>query len=123
MIVVAPLPKKPSSVTCVDNWLNHYNIKHNIDIQDVEDACLELQQILKSSSSNSNTNTTINYYITRTGNPLVQDSSFIPLHQAVSQLSISSNNQESRRPRSYSVGDHRNNNQYITQQPSCKPVY
>ncbi|OAD77953.1 hypothetical protein PHYBLDRAFT_164832 [Phycomyces blakesleeanus NRRL 1555(-)] len=47
--------------------------------------------------------------IVRTGNPLPQDSSFIPLHQAVSHLQVSDCPPGVKhRPRSYSVGDHRN---------------
>lgn len=94
MNVIAPRPKKPSSIY----WLNNNNT-----MQHVQDACLELQQILHSQNSlGSNSSCII-----RTGNPLVQDSSFIPLHQAVSQLSVS------RRPRSYSVGDPRDHVQPV----------
>ncbi|CAO3657416.1 unnamed protein product [Mucor hiemalis] len=125
MNVVAPLPKKPSSNNG-RNWFDHYDAQ-NIDMQD---ACLELQQILLCSASSSCFDSS-NFYITRSGNPLVQDSSFIPLHQAVSQLSVVSpplNQQQpqqelvTKRPRSYSVGDRRNN-YYIIQPTPCKPVY
>lgn len=125
MNVVAPLPKKPSS-NSGRNWFDHYDAQ-NIDMQD---ACLELQQILLCSASSSYFDSP-NLYIARSGNPLVQDSSFIPLHQAVSQLSVASppvhqqqQQQElvTKRPRSYSVGDNRNN-YHIFQPIPCKPVY
>lgn len=95
MNVIAPRPKKPSSI---NYWLNNNN-----KMLDVQDACVELQQILNCQNSFNNNSSCI----TRTGNPLVQDSSFIPLHQAVSQLTVS------RRPRSYSVGDPRNHVQPV----------
>lgn len=134
MQVIAPCPKKPSSHSGYyynNYWLN--NNENSLDIHaDVQDACLELQQILTCSSSSLQQQY---YSITRTGNPLVQDSSFIPtnngttsssLHQAVSQLSVSPNNNNAassaststRRPRSYSVGDPPNH--YIQLQ---SPVY
>lgn len=91
MNVIAPRPKKPSGSIY---WLNN-NIQ--------QDACLELQQILHCQNPFNNNSSCI----IRTGNPLVQDSSFIPLHQAVSQLSVS------RRPRSYSVGDPRDHVQPV----------
>ncbi|KAI9321483.1 hypothetical protein BX666DRAFT_2023612 [Dichotomocladium elegans] len=83
MNIVAPCPKKPSSI-----YSPHPSIRHGDD-----DVCQELRQIL-----------TANHYysqeeIARTGNPLPQDSSFIvPLHHLqVSEAKL--------RPRSYSVGD------------------
>lgn len=91
-------------------------------MEDVEDACLELQQILQYQTiyqQQQQYRFHNEHLITRTGNPLIQDSSFIPLHQAVSQLNVS--DPTTRRPRSYSVGDPRN--QYIIQPLPCKPVF
>lgn len=135
MQVIAPCPKKPSSSSSsstggsssnyyyYDN--NNYWSNNNMNL-DIQDACLELQQILSSTWSSLGVQQQ-EYYdnITRTGNPLVQDSSFIPscdantLHQAVSQLSVSPSTSTvvapttTGRPRSYSVGDPRNH--YILQ--------
>lgn len=123
--VIAPCPKKPSTVPTVGS--NQLESKH-IDMGDVEDACLELQQILQSQTRHlfqqqqqflyTYPNTIDEHFITRTGNPLIQDSSFFPLHQAVSQLHVTDTNG---RPRSYSVDDTRNH--YIAQPIPCKPVY
>jgi hypothetical protein len=81
-VIIAPCPKKPSSSKpTVQYELGQF------DINDIQDACLELQQILA--------NTTCIYqptepqFIIRANNPLVQDSCFIPHKQ--------------RRPRSHSV--------------------
>lgn len=117
MNLVAPCPKKPSSTgRSYVHWLSETS-RNNIDMEDVEDACLELQQILQYQQQYRLHHN--EHLITRTGNPLIQDSSFIPLHQAVSQLHVSDTT--TRRPRSYSVGDPRN--QYIIQPLPCKPVF
>ncbi|KAG2209127.1 hypothetical protein INT46_004635 [Mucor plumbeus] len=88
MNIIAPLPKKPSSYT------------QNFWTED-DEACQELRQIL-----NSHTNMMEDLAIIRTNNPLPNDSSFIPIHQAVSHLSVSDS--KIIRPRSFSVGDSRN---------------
>lgn len=91
--LIAPCPKKPSSTNKGNsNW--YYDPIH---LEDVKDACLELQQILQYNASFSEN------IIARTRNPMTQDSSFIiPLHQAVSQLHITETIQ---RPKSYCVGE------------------
>ncbi|KAI8880459.1 hypothetical protein K501DRAFT_286853 [Backusella circina FSU 941] len=104
--VIAPCPKKPSGMAQL------FESKE-------DDACLELRQILHSPSYHCILNSPDEHIITRTGNPLVQDSSFIPLHQAVSQLHV--NDATLRRPRSYSVGDYRNH--HLVQPIPCKPIY
>lgn len=88
MNIIAPLPKKPSSYT------QHFWTED-------DEACQELRQIL-----NSHTNMMEDLTIIRTNNPLPNDSSFIPIHQAVSHLSVSDS--KIIRPRSFSVGDSRN---------------
>ncbi|KAI8996984.1 hypothetical protein BDB01DRAFT_892598 [Pilobolus umbonatus] len=104
--VIAPCPKKPSPVR------SKYINSSSVEMNDVEDACLELQQILQSQSRHffQHMHTyphrpVDEHFIARTGNPLIQDSSFIPLHQAVSQLQVSDS---VGRPRSYSVDNTRN---------------
>lgn len=88
--LIAPCPKKPSSSYSRNNWL--------YDSSYLQDACLELQQILVGTTVGLNEN-----LIARSRNPLTQDESFfIPLHQAVSQLQISDMIQ---RPKSYCVGE------------------
>lgn len=92
--LIAPCPLKPSSTgRNMGDSRYLYSVQED-DTQsiDLQDACLELQQILQYNSKQEN-------IITRTRNPMVQDSSFIiPLHQAVSQLNLS-------RPRSHCIGD------------------
>ncbi|KAG0179696.1 hypothetical protein DFQ28_000170 [Apophysomyces sp. BC1034] len=65
-----------------------------------EDACQELRQILETHPVMLSIKAD-EQLIVRTGNPLPQDSSFIPLHQAVSHLQVS---EKPSRPRSFSVG-------------------
>ncbi|OBZ88341.1 hypothetical protein A0J61_03599 [Choanephora cucurbitarum] len=93
MNIVAPRPKKPSSYTTKDAWT-----------EDNDEACQELRQILFASHS------TImeDLNITRTSNPLPHDTCFVPIHQAVSHLSVTDTTKHGR-PRSFSVGDSRNN--------------
>lgn len=88
MNIIAPRPKKPST----------YNIWTEEE-QD-NDACQELRQILCSYSHKRE-----DLAIIRTNNPLPNDTSFVPIHQAVSHLSVSDTKN---RPRSFSVGDSRN---------------
>lgn len=83
MNIIAPLPKKPSS----------YN--YNMLVED-DEACQELRQILNSHSN-------MMEEITRTDNPLPNDTSFTPIHQAV--LTVSDTSRIISRPRSFSVGD------------------
>lgn len=85
MNIIAPLPKKPSS----------YN--RNMWLED-DEACQELRQIL-----NSHSNMMEEYCITRTNNPLPNDTSFTPIQQAV--VSVSDASKMIHRPRSFSVGD------------------
>lgn len=85
MNIIAPLPKKPSS----------YN--HKTWLED-DEACQELQQIL-----NSHSNLMMEEYnnnITRTNNPLPNDTSFTPI-----VLSVQDTSRMIHRPRSFSVGD------------------
>ncbi|CEP09040.1 hypothetical protein [Parasitella parasitica] len=88
MNIIAPLPKKPSL------YSQHFWTEDDETYQ-------ELRQIL-----NSHSNMTEDLAIIRTNNPLPNDSSFVPLHQAVSHLSVSDT--KIIRPRSFSVGDSRN---------------
>jgi hypothetical protein len=90
MNIIAPRPKKPSSYSI---W---------IEQEEENDACQELRQILGSHS-----NMMEDLAIIRTNNPLPNDTSFVPIHQAVSHLSVSDSSQKNR-PRSFSVGDSRN---------------
>ncbi|GAN05111.1 hypothetical protein MAM1_0082c04580 [Mucor ambiguus] len=90
MNIIAPLPKKPSSYSQQYFWSEN------------DEACQELRQILTSHTSMME-----DLAIIRTNNPLPNDSSFIPLHQAVSHLSVTSDSKIIR-PRSFSVGDSRN---------------
>ncbi|OBZ81435.1 hypothetical protein A0J61_10518 [Choanephora cucurbitarum] len=114
--LIAPCPKKPTMTTMThkkeDCWLSTRDF---MDLEDVQNACLELQQILhyQDHSQRHNENS-----IVRAGNPLIQDSSFIPLHQAVSQLHLSDT---SKRPRSLSVGEPRH--PPIAQPIVCKAVF
>ncbi|KAI8382415.1 hypothetical protein BD560DRAFT_386537 [Blakeslea trispora] len=101
--LIAPCPKKPASTaTNHDEDYCLLSAKNSIDLEDVQNACLEIRQILhyQDSSQRHNEN-----FIVRAGNPLIQDSSFVPLHQALSQLHIF---EASRRPRSLSIGTPRN---------------
>ncbi|KAI9300942.1 hypothetical protein BJ944DRAFT_243728 [Cunninghamella echinulata] len=100
MNIVAPCPKKPSS-------LQDY---HSTQRQQEDDAYNELRQILQSQSRHYCPIRLDDPIITRTTNPLPFDSSFIPLHQAVSHLQVSSSSNErhvNNRPRSLSVGNSR----------------
>jgi C4-type Zn-finger protein len=90
MNIIAPRPKKASSYSL---WTEQ---------EEDNDACQELRQILSSYSHKMEDLTII-----RTNNPLPNDTSFVPIHQAVSHLSVSENSQK-HRPRSFSVGDSRN---------------
>ncbi|KAG0170647.1 hypothetical protein DFQ30_002218 [Apophysomyces sp. BC1015] len=96
--IIAPCPKKPLRSFFMDEmeWSH-------------EDACQELRQILETHPVMLSIKAD-EQLIVRTGNPLPQDSSFIPLHQAVSHLQVS---EKPSRPRSFSVGD----------QIPCKPVH
>ncbi|KAI9033917.1 hypothetical protein CLU79DRAFT_830269 [Phycomyces nitens] len=118
-LIVAPCPKKPSSLRTYSN----YDQTFDFTSDDVQDACQELRQILAHSRQQQTSQPIhhptipaprsfrpLEHPIVRTGNPLPQDSSFIPLHQAVSHLQVSDcpSGGVKHRPRSYSVGDHRN---------------
>ncbi|KAI8381586.1 uncharacterized protein BYT42DRAFT_545454 [Radiomyces spectabilis] len=89
--ILAPCPKKPSS-------LRFYT---NAQDAEMDDACQELRQIL-ASQSRQLVRPIHDHVIVRTDNPLPHDSSFIPLHQAVTHLHVSDT---PNRPRSFSVGD------------------
>ncbi|KAK4521348.1 SUMO conjugating enzyme Hus5 [Mucor velutinosus] len=122
MNVIAPCPLKPSFTGRNNSraehcWVGFYD---KINLDDVQDACKEIQQILQYQSHQQQQP----QQIARTGNPLVQDSSFIPLHQAVSQLQVSRTS-EMKRPRSFSMGDPPRNHQYLMQPsaPHCKAVF
>ncbi|KAI8394102.1 uncharacterized protein BYT42DRAFT_30803 [Radiomyces spectabilis] len=92
--IVAPCPQKPSSVHCFHWQAVNEPTTNDTQLNNLEDACRELQQILAShhqfmfphqgmqSKSDSQ-------LIARTANPLPHDSSFIPLHQAVAELQVS----------------------------------
>lgn len=122
MNVVAPCPLKPSSTGKNNSRVDHCwaGFFDKINLDDVQDACMEIQQILQYQTHQQQQP----QQIARTGNPLVQDSSFIPLHQAVSQLQVSRTS-EMKRPRSFSVGDPPRNQQYLMQSTAshCKPVF
>ncbi|CEP14039.1 hypothetical protein [Parasitella parasitica] len=122
MNVVAPCPLKPSGTgryRRIDYCWSSFHDEINLD--DVQDACMEIQQILQSDQHHQSQQ---QQYIARTGNPLVQDSSFIPLHQAVSQLQVS-NTSEIKRPRSFSVGDPPRSHHHMMQPSTlhCKPIF
>ncbi|CAO3645820.1 unnamed protein product [Cunninghamella blakesleeana] len=108
MNIVAPCPKKPSSLQ---------QSVHSTRIQE-DEAYNELRQILQSQSRHYCTLQLNDPIIARTNNPLPFDSSFVPLHQAVSHLQVShlekqsnnnnhNNNSINHRPRSLSVGNSR----------------
>ncbi|KAI8069092.1 uncharacterized protein B0P05DRAFT_474792 [Gilbertella persicaria] len=97
MNIVAPRPKKPSSYTTAsDIWTEEDN-----------EACQELRQILLASHSTMMEDLNI----IRTSNPLPHDTCFVPIHQTVSHLSVTDTTTTAKlnRPRSFSVGDSRNN--------------
>ncbi|KAI7901363.1 uncharacterized protein BX663DRAFT_544134 [Cokeromyces recurvatus] len=93
-VIIAPCPKKPSSTKRKDY---ETLLKENIDFEDINEAYQELQQILEYQQTKANNYD--NFIITRTENPLIQDSSFIPSIQTFSQPNVM------KRIRSYSVDD------------------
>ncbi|KAG0170033.1 hypothetical protein DFQ30_002977 [Apophysomyces sp. BC1015] len=102
--IVAPCPKKPSSLSL------YWNADQGSMLQDdVDEACQELQEILASQTRHALVRPSRHdeHLIARTNNPLPHDASFVPLHQAVSNLHVS-DTRAKHRPRSFSVGDSRN---------------
>ncbi|ORZ12265.1 hypothetical protein BCR42DRAFT_420323 [Absidia repens] len=78
MNIIAPCPKKPTSLLQQD-WNSTTFVQQN----EVDDACFELRQILQCQGSRHYC-TTLRLddpIITRTNNPLPLDSSFVPLQQ------------------------------------------
>ncbi|KAI7872329.1 hypothetical protein BDF14DRAFT_486022 [Spinellus fusiger] len=123
ILILAPYPKKPSTLRT-----DHHDQAFEFIGEDVQDACQELRQILAHSRQQHQQQQyqqqqqqylyqmqlqqqqqqimvrpckPMEQPIVRTSNPLPQDSSFIPLHQAVSHLQVSECPVK-HRPRSYS---------------------
>lgn len=79
MNIIAPCPKKPTSLLQQD-WNSTTFLQQN----EVDDACFELRQILQCQGGSRHYCTTLRLddpIITRTNNPLPMDSSFVPLQQ------------------------------------------